>query len=137
MNDETKNLLESVRRGEVSVDEAYLKLRTAPFRDLGFAKIDTHRRLRTGAAEVIYGAGKTPEQMLEIIKAMLESGQETILITRLEKHAAEILSREFALNYCEIAKIGSIGSIPAPSGNGCVVVAAGGTSDIPVAEEAH
>ena len=114
MNDEIKNLLESVRRGEVSVDEAYLKLRTAPFRDLGFAKIDTHRRLRTGAAEVIYGAGKTPEQMLEIIKAMLESGQETILI----------------------AKIGSIGSIPAPSGNGCVVVAAGGTSDIPVAEEA-
>ena len=100
MNDEIKNLLESVRRGEVSVDEAYLKLRTAPFRDLGFAKIDTHRRLRTGAAEVIYGAGKTPEQMLEIIKAMLESGQETILI------------------------------------NGCVVVAAGGTSDIPVAEEA-
>lgn len=85
MNDEIKNLLESVRRGEVSVDEAYLKLRTAPFRDLGFAKIDTHRRLRTGAAEVIYGAGKTPEQMLEIIKAMLESGQETILITRLEK----------------------------------------------------
>ena len=110
MNDEIKNLLESVRRGEVSVDEAYLKLRTAPFRDLGFAKIDTHRRLRTGAAEVIYGAGKTPEQMLEIIKAMLESGQETILITRLEKHAAEILNREFALNYCEIAKIGSIGS---------------------------
>lgn len=104
MNDETKNLLESVRRGEVSVDEAYLKLRTAPFRDLGFAKIDTHRRLRTGAAEVIYGAGKTPEQMLEIIKAMLESGQETILITRLEKHAAEILNREFALSYCEIAK---------------------------------
>mgnify|MGYP000608226959 CR=1 FL=1 len=97
MNDEIKNLLESVRRGEVSVDEAYLKLRTAPFRDLGFAKIDTHRRLRTGAAEVIYGAGKTPEQMLEIIKAMLESGQETILITRLEKHAAEILNREFAL----------------------------------------
>ena len=136
MNDEIKNLLESVRRGEVSVDEAYLKLRTAPFRDLGFAKIDTHRRLRTGAAEVIYGAGKTPEQMLEIIKAMLESGQETILITRLEKHAAEILNREFALNYCEIAKIGSIGSIPEPSGNGCVVVAAGGTSDIPVAEEA-
>ena len=136
MNDEIKNLLESVRRGEVSVDEAYLKLRTAPFRDLGFAKIDTHRRLRTGAAEVIYGAGKTPEQMLEIIKAMLESGQETILITRLEKHAAEILSREFVLSYCEIAKIGSIGSIPAPSGNGCVVVAAGGTSDIPVAEEA-
>ena len=114
MNDEIKNLLESVRRGEMSVDEAYLKLRTAPFRDLGFAKIDTHRRLRTGAAEVIYGAGKTPEQMLEIIKAMLESRQETILITRLEKHAAEILSREFALNYCEIAKIGSIGSIPEP-----------------------
>ena len=110
MNDEIKNLLESVRRGEVSVDEAYLKLRTAPFRDLGFAKIDTHRRLRTGAAEVIYGAGKTPEQMLEIIKAMFESGQETILITRLEKHAAEILNREFALSYCEIARIGSIGA---------------------------
>ena len=122
MNDEIKNLLESVRRGEVSVDEAYLKLRTAPFRDLGFAKIDTHRRLRTGAAEVIYGAGKTPEQMLEIIKAMFESGQETILITRLEKHAAEILNREFALSYCEIAKIGSIGSIPEPSGNGLSLI---------------
>lgn len=86
---------------------------------------------------MIYGAGKTPEQMLEIIKAMLESGQETILITRLEKHAAEILSREFALSYCEIAKIGSIGSIPEPSGNGCVVVAAAAQAIFPLPKKRH
>lgn len=136
MNDEIKNLLEAVRCGGLSVDEAYLKLRTAPFHDLGFAKIDTHRRLRTGAAEVIYGAGKTPEQICGIVNAMLLDGQETILITRLEKRAAELIRGEIALDYHEEAKIGIIGRIPEPNGNGRIVVATGGTSDIPVAEEA-
>ena len=66
MKTEIKNLLDGVRDGSVSVDEALQKLKMAPYEDLGFAKIDTHRAVRQGAAEVIYGAGKTPEQIAQI-----------------------------------------------------------------------
>ena len=63
MNDDTRQLLENVRDGKISVEEAVLKLKVKPFEDIGYAKVDTHRTLRQGAAEVIYGAGKTPEQI--------------------------------------------------------------------------
>ena len=63
MND-ARTLLEGVKAGTVSIDEALLELRKKPFEDIGFAKVDLHRRLRQGAAEVIYGQGKTPEQII-------------------------------------------------------------------------
>ena len=63
MNSDIRNLLESVRSGETSVDDALLALRKAPFEDIGYAQVDLHRKLRQGAAEIIYGAGKTPEQI--------------------------------------------------------------------------
>ena len=98
--------------------------------------MDFHRKIRQGAAEVIYGEGKTPEQISGICNTMLTNGQQTILITRLSKEAADALSKKFALNYHPQAKIGIIGTVPKPDGIGKIVIATGGTSDIPVAEEA-
>lgn len=131
-----RNLLEGVSDGTVSIDEALLKLKMKPFEDIGYAKVDMHRKLRQGAAEVIYGAGKTPEQIIGIADAMLKNGQKTILITRLSAEAAGIVSAAHPLQYRQDACCGVIGEIPAPNGIGKIVVATGGTSDIPVAEEA-
>ena len=77
MNSDIRKILEAVRSEEMSVDEALLKIKKKPFEDIGFAKVDTQRNVRQGAAEVIYGAGKTPEQIIAIAAAMTENGQET------------------------------------------------------------
>lgn len=129
-------ILEKVSNGELSPDEAVLKLKLEPFQDLGFAKVDHHRELRQGVAEVIYGAGKTPEQIIKIASSMRERGQKLIMITRIDRETADIISREHPLNYMENCKIGLIGELPEPDGDGTIVVATGGTSDIPIAEEA-
>lgn len=134
--DNIKNVLEGVQNGSLSIEDALLQLKMQPFEDVGYAKVDLHRQLRQGAAEVIYGAGKTPEQMLGIIDVMKKNGQNTILITRLPAEAAEQIRGVYDLRYHSEAKVGIIGDMPAPSGIGSVVVATGGTSDIPVAEEA-
>ena len=135
MND-IKKMLEGVRDGTVSVEEAVLELKKSPFEDIGCAKVDMHRRLRQGASEVIYGAGKTAEQIAAIVKSMLGRGQETILITRLSKSTADVIALEYDLDYHPEAGIGIIGKMAEPKGLGKIVVATGGTSDIPVAEEA-
>lgn len=130
------HILERVSSGELSPSEAALELKMEPFQDLGFAKIDHHRELRQGIAEVIYGEGKTPEQILKIVEAMLERGQKTVLITRMSAKAAELVSSKHDLDYRVDARLGIVGVIPEPDGVGTVVVATGGTTDIPVAEEA-
>ena len=127
-----KALLEQVATGQVNVDDALLKLKLEPFQELGYAKLDSHRGLRQGVAEVIYGAGKTPEQIAGIVDAMRAGGQETILITRMSAEPAEQIN----FTYHEMGRIGIVGALPVPDGNGKVVVATGGTSDMPVAEEA-
>ncbi len=129
-------LLEQVADGRVRVDQALLHLTLAPFEDLGFAKLDTHRGIRQGIAEVIYGAGKTPEQIRDIAAAMQKQGQKTILITRMSEEAAELVSKALPLQYHRIGKLGIVGEMPEPDGYGSIVVATGGTSDMPVAEEA-
>ncbi len=131
-----KELLSAVASGAVSVDDALLKLKTAPFEDMGFAKLDHHRGLRQGVAEVIYGAGKTPEQILEITKKLLDSGQKTVLITRMSREAADMLAGIDMFRYYEQAHIGIAGELPEPDNDNKIVIATGGTSDIPVAEEA-
>ena len=130
------HILEQVGAGTLSPKDALLKLRIEPFEDLGYAKPDHHRELRQGIAEVIYGAGKTPEQISAIASAMQTNGQRTILITRLSAEAAEFLGKDFDIQYHEIARVGVIGDVPDPDGIGKIVVATGGTSDMPVAEEA-
>ncbi len=133
---EVRDILTAVRDGRMDVDEALKELKLRPFQDLGYAKVDTHRKVRQGTAEVIYGAGKTPEQILGICRNMLESGQSTILITRLSAESAAFLRGQLPLTYHEAPKIGIVGPIPAPHGLGRILVMTGGTSDIPVAEEA-
>ena len=136
MNSDIRKLLESVRAGETSVDDALLEIKKAPFEDIGYAKVDLHRKIRQGVAEVIYGAGKTPEQIAGIVDAMLANGQTRILITRMTPEAADFLAQKHSLDYRKDAKVGIIGGFPEPDGIGRVVIATGGTSDIPVAEEA-
>ena len=92
MSEHLHELLQAVRDGSVSVEQAELELKKAPFEDLGYAKIDFHRSLRQGAAEVIYGAGKTPAQIAGIAAAMREKGVEPILITRLSPEAAALVA---------------------------------------------
>lgn len=131
-----KEILEGVQSGKLSIDEAVLQLKMEPFKDIDYAKVDMHRKLRQGVAEVIYGAGKTPEQIIGIVEAMKRNGQTTILITRLSKEAADVVAKAHELTYYEQPRLAVIGEIPAKSGMGKIVVATGGTSDIPVAEEA-
>ena len=133
---QTKQLLQQVRDGKISVDDAVLQLKAAPFEDLGFAKVDHHRALRQGAAEVIYGSGKTPDQIVKIAESLLSQGAETVLITRISAEIAHEVEKQIALQYFDTARIGIVGSMPAPVTVGHIVVATGGTSDIPVAEEA-
>ena len=136
MNNEIKRILEAVQSGGMSVEDALLKIKVEPFEDIGYAKVDLHRKIRQGAAEVIYGAGKTPEQISGIIDVMERSGQKTILITRMSREAAEMVGKRHALEYYDDARVGILGEMPVPDGIGRIVVATGGTSDIPVAEEA-
>ena len=136
MNSDIRQLLEAVKNGETSVNDALLEIKKAPFEDIGYAKVDLHRKIRQGAAEVIYGAGKTPEQIAGIIEAMLKNGQDRILITRMSPEAAEYVAQLHPLDYRRESKVGIVGQIPVPSGIGKIVIATGGTSDIPVAEEA-
>lgn len=135
MNSELRRVLEGVRAGEVPVEEALLRIKEKPFEDIGFAKVDLHRRARQGTAEVIYGAGKTAEQIAGILDVLRANGQGPVLVTRLSAESAAALGG-FGLDYHPEARVGIVGDIPAPDGLGKVVVATGGTSDIPVAEEA-
>lgn len=136
MKTSIKKLLEDVRDGAVPVEQALLALKEAPFEDIGFAKVDLHRPVRQGAAEVIYGAGKTPPQIVAILGIMACHGQKNVIITRLSPEAAREVNAAFPIEYRAEARLGIAGGFPEPDGIGRIVVATGGTSDIPVAEEA-
>lgn len=136
MQSEVKQILQAVKSGEMSVDDALLSLKAKPFEDIGYAKVDLHRKLRQGQAEVIYGAGKSPEQIIGIIDTMKNNGQERVLITRLSPSAVGQISLSHDITYNAAAWIGYTGAVPEPDGIGTIVVATGGTSDLPVAEEA-
>lgn len=136
MNSDARALLEGVRDGSVSVDDALLKLKQQPFEDIGYAKVDTHRAIRQGAGEVIYGAGKTAGQIVGILDAMAQHGQKDVLITRLNSGKAAAVKQTHPFTYYPEAKIGIVGQKARPRGIGSILVATGGTSDIPVAEEA-
>ena len=137
MNNELRQLLEGVKSGEVSIDDAVLKIKRQPFDDLGFAKVDLHRKYRQGTAEVIFGSGKTAEQIIAIAESMLKNGQETILITRLASEKAAELDGKLPMTYHEMARIGVVGLRPEPDGTGTRAVLPGGASDVPQAGEAE
>ena len=111
-----RETLEAVAAGNLSVDQALLDLKKAPFEDLGYAKVDLHRGVRQGAAEVIYGAGKTAEQITGIASAMLKNHISTALITRMDAEKAAKVAETLPLDYHPDARIGILGPIPEPTG---------------------
>lgn len=133
---ELMNLLRAVENGSVTPEEAAGRIKAAPFEELGYAKVDHHRAVRQGVQEVIFGQGKTVEQMEGILGSMLASGCKDILITRLQPEKAAALAEKFELEYNEMARIAIASPVKERKLVGSVVVACGGTSDIPVCEEA-
>jgi len=130
-------LLESVKNGKTSPEEAVMKLKMEPFEDVGYAMIDHHRGLRHGINEVIFGEGKTTEQIVGIMSAMIERGQKNIMVTRISpKKAKKIKVSLPSMIYDPVSRIGICEKENEPNPHGLIVVAAAGTSDISVAEEA-
>jgi len=131
------NLLNDVKNGEVSPEEALLLLKKEPFEDVGYAMIDHHRGLRHGINEVIFGEGKTTEQIVGIMSAMIERGQKNIMVTRITSKKAKKIQKSLPdMWYDPVSRIGICNKADELSPHGLIVVAAAGTSDISVAEEA-
>jgi hypothetical protein len=125
--------MDAVRSGAVHPDDAVAELRRLPFADLGFARVDHHRSLRQGLAEAVYGPGKTPEHAAAIVAELLDAGASPVLLTRAsEEQAAVALARS-----PEGTQRGTVvvwrPSAPRPER---IVIAAAGTADLPVADEA-
>jgi pyridinium-3,5-biscarboxylic acid mononucleotide synthase len=136
-SDVLKQLLEQVREGKLPVEAALQRLRTLPFEDLGFARVDHHRQLRQSFPEVVFAAGKSLDQIRGILSS-LSARADHILVTRLAPDAAAALAPDFpAARYYPDSGAWTLsrGEIP-PRGRGPVLVISAGTSDIPVAEEA-
>ena len=129
-------LLESVKSGTFAPEEALLRLKTAPFEDVDYAKIDHHRSLRHGVSEVIYGEGKTAMQINGIVEAMLNRGQKNIIVTRLSQEKADELTALHSMEYDQISRLAVVAKEVSETPAGLIVIAAAGTSDIPVAQEA-
>lgn len=130
------SVLQQVQDGSLDIHTAYENLKLSPFEDLGYAKTDHHRAVRQGVPEVVYGAGKTAEQMEGILHSLLSHCPQNILITRLSEEHAEYLSERFFLTYDKLSRVGIVNRKPLITAAGTILVATGGTSDIPVAEEA-
>ena len=129
------SVLQDVQSGALTPEDALLRLKLAPFEDLGYAKVDYHRAVRQGVPEVIYGQSKTKEQISGILAAMEKRGCVNILVTRIQQETADYLAQTFPLQYEPLAKLAVVLPQEIP-GRGSIVVATGGTSDIGVAEEA-
>ena len=128
-------LLRSVADGTTTPERAMLEFKRSPFEDLGYAKVDFHRSVRQGAAEVIYGEGKTPDQIVGISAAMGARGCRNVLITRINRETADNVAASIPLVYHPIPRL-AIAFQEEQKRLGNIVVASGGTSDIAVAEEA-
>jgi NCAIR mutase (PurE)-related protein len=133
---EAIKLLEKFRAGGASRDAVLRAFQAAPAADLGFAQVDTHRALRKGFPEVIFGSGKTPEQVLKIATRLMQ-GEQRILVTRITAAHARLLRRKFktAVHH-EAARCVTIEKAPGPRRPGTIAVVCAGTSDLPVSEEA-
>jgi pyridinium-3,5-biscarboxylic acid mononucleotide synthase len=129
-------LLEKYRKGDVDRDQVLRAFQAAPVADLGFAQVDTHRALRKGFPEVIFGAGKTPAQVVKIA-AQLIAREQNVLTTRITPEHAKALRKKFkhAVHH-ELARCVTIEKKPTLKRPGTIAVICAGTSDLPVAEEA-
>lgn len=133
---EAERLLEQYKEGKVSLETVIHAFQRAPVEDIGFAQIDTHRALRKGFPEVIYGAGKTPQQVVEIVKRLLKN-ESNVLITRVTPEQIKAVKQHFKKAVVhELARCITIEVSPIPKRKGKICILCAGTSDIPVAEEA-
>jgi NCAIR mutase (PurE)-related protein len=134
--DQAASLLDAFRAGRATRDEVLRAFQAAPIADLGFAQVDTHRALRKGFPEVIFGAGKTPAQVVAIAGKLLEREQ-NVLVTRITPEHARLLKKKFKLAvWHETARAVTIEKKPLPKRPGFIGVFCAGTSDLPVADEA-
>jgi len=132
-----REVLEQVRTGAMEVDRALDRVRHLPFEDLGFAKVDHHRALRHGMPEVVYGQGKTPEQIVAIAGRLLEHSQ-NVLITRASEEAAAIVTGKLpGAEWFPLSGAIRFWGDRTVRGKGTIAVVCAGTTDIPVAEEAQ
>jgi len=129
-------LLQNLQSGEATIEQVLERLRSLPYEDLGYAKIDHHRELRKGVPEAIYCPGKTQAQILGLVERVRKAGSPVIL-TRLDGKVSGALARRYRREFRHYmpARLGLIGR-PLPSLGGRVLVLSGGTADMPVAEEA-
>ncbi|HSB05705.1 MAG TPA: nickel pincer cofactor biosynthesis protein LarB [Thermodesulfobacteriota bacterium] len=132
-----EQLLKKVKSGDASIDEAKAQLKSLPFEDLGFARIDHHRVLRKGFPEVIWGEGKTSGQIVSIMRQLKDKGH-NILVTRLEEKKARAVQKSFPKSQYDLrSKVLTLINHPIKRiGKGTILVITAGTTDIPVAEEA-
>jgi NCAIR mutase (PurE)-related protein len=137
LRDDLRALLEGVRRGEIDTGPALEQLAQLPFLDLGFARADVHRELRQGAPEAVLGEGKTPEQVTKIVRAMLDGGAGSVLVTRADaatRQAVRTVAPDAEEH--EEARLAWVArAVPEP--RGVVAIVSAGTSDGPVVHEAR
>ena len=131
------NLLNKIKAGDLSPEQALDKLRTEPFSDLGYAKVDHHRSLRQGVGEVIYGRGKTPEQIVGILSDMSKNSACNVLVTRISQQTADFIAdKKIELEYHPIPQLGIALPCSKQQKVGNIIIASAGTSDMAVCEEA-
>jgi len=136
---DVRKLLESVSGGQLSPEAALERLKHLPFEDIGFAKVDHHRGLRQGYAEVIFGKGKTPAQVAEIARTMLKhkASRHNVLVTRADAKTFAAVKRVSRIaKFHALSGVITIQRTREITGQGTILVVSAGTSDIPVAEEA-
>ena len=131
-----RKLLEQVREGSISPDDAVARMRHMPFEDLGFAKVDHHRRLRSGMPEVIFSRGKTPQQVSQIFKKLATHGGNVLATKADAQHFAAVRKAIRKAEYRELGQAIVLRQDKTVYGKGTILVVSAGTSDIPVAEEA-
>lgn len=132
-----KKLFEDYKAGQISINDVLEKIRELPYKDIGFAKVDSHRKIRCGFPEVIFCMGKTPSQVVKIAEHIVAGGND-MLATRANREIYEAISRKFPdAVYNELAKTIAIRKTRKITQKGLILIVTAGTSDIPVAEEAR
>jgi len=136
MKSALEDILKKVHKGELTPEDALRQLKDYPYEDLDFAKIDHHRELRRGFPEIVFGLGKTPEQILEISRTIIQKGS-NLLVTRVQPETYASVKKELPeIEYNEPGRAIFCKVKDLPLGKGKIAIMTAGTSDIPVAEEA-